>query len=382
MKKNNTISRRQFISTTGLMAAAAAFPGAVLAKKTSNPKAAPAKKIELKKRVLGKTNLEISEISIGTGAGQDPNIIKYAIEQGINFIHTSVNYAGGKAIKKVAEAIKGRQKDVVLGLKITWEPDDDKVMNEALKKLGVDSVDIAFFNLHNPNEVKDKRYKEAARRWKKAGKFKYIGLTTHNAMKECMEEALKQGFYDALMPSYNLTMADECEDVFKQAEKGGIGIILMKTQNHINEKDYHQAVAQYLEDTAVTTINKTLGSFAQIKALIEAANTSLKEKEKEKIEKSAKISMLGHCSMCGECNKACPNGLPVSDFVRCSDYYIDKAGSYVEVKDVCSDLSKNLFPSQCENCGKCEKVCEYDVPIRHHLRRINVAWNNINDFVV
>ncbi len=384
MKNENIISRRQFISTTGLLAAATALPSAVFAKKTKEgiPESKPKLKPKLKKKVLGKTGLEISEISLGTGSGQDPNIIKFAINQGINFIHTSVNYAGGKAIGNVAEAIKGRQKDVVLGLKITWQPDDDKAMDAALKKLGVDSVDIAFFNIHNPKEIKDKRYKEGAARWKKAGKFKYIGLTTHTAMKECMEEALNQGFYDALMPAYNLTMAEECKEVFSRAKKDNLGIILMKSQKNIKQDDYVQAVSKYLQDPAITTINKTLNSFAQIKTLIEAANTPLPKKEDKKIEKKLEVAMIGHCTMCGKCTEACPNNLPVSDLVRCSDYYIDSAGSYVEFKDVFSNLSKVQMPSECKDCGKCEKVCKFNVPIRHHLHRLDIAWKSIKEIAV
>ncbi len=174
---------------------------AVIVVPIPEPKITPPKKLQLNK--LGKTTLDLSAISIGTGSGPSAQVIKYAIKSGVNFIHTSVNYAGKKAIKEVAEAIKGQRDKVILGLKITWDPEDDKAMDNALKTLGVDSVDIAFFNIHKADDVNKDKYRKAAERWIKAGKFKYIGLTTHKEMKGCMENALKQGFYNALMPSYN-----------------------------------------------------------------------------------------------------------------------------------------------------------------------------------
>ncbi len=121
---------------------------------------------------------------------------------------------------------------------------------------------------------------------------------------------------------------------------------------------------------------------AELKTLIEAANTPLPKKEDKNIEKKLKVAMIGHCTMCGKCTEACPNKLPVSDLVRCSDYYIDSSGSYVEVKDVFSNLSKVQMPSECKDCGKCEKVCKFNVPIRHHLNRLDIAWKSIKEIAV
>ncbi len=319
MKTNNQINRRNFLRAAGLFVA-----GAALAKPTKKiSKKIPITKLEkVPRRKLGKTDLELPVISVGTGAGQSPQVLLYAMKNGVNFIHTSVNYAGGKAVENVAKAIKSKKDKFIIGLKITWAPDDDKAMAAALKKLGVDSVDIAFFNIHNADEVKKDKYRKAAEKWKKEGKFKYIGLTTHKQMKKCMEIALKQGFYDALMPSYNLTMEKECADVFKQAEKQGVGIILMKTQRQMNKDVYAKSVAKYLSTPAVTTINKTLKTFADIDNMITAANLKLSKKEDAKIKEIAAIAMTGHCAMCGKCSENCPQGIAVADIVRCADYYM------------------------------------------------------------
>ena len=273
MKTKDQMNRRGFLRTAGLIAVGT-VAGTSVAKKISpkesketspKEKTEPkqvSKKLQLNK--LGKTDLLLSAISIGTGSGPPTQVIKYAVKNGINFIHTAVNYAGGKAITKVAEAIKGQREKVIIGLKITWAPDDDKAMDNALKTLGIESADIAFFNIHKADEVKKDKYRKGAERWIKAGKFKYIGLTTHSQVKECMENALKQGFYNALMPSYNLTMEKECEKVFADAAKQGVGIVLMKTKREMNEKTYLQAIPKYLSTPAVSTVNKTLKTYAAV----------------------------------------------------------------------------------------------------------------------
>jgi len=375
MKTKKQMNRRGFLRAAGLIAAGT-VAGTSVAKKLSSKeskktspeektksKQAP-KKLQLNK--LGNTDLVLSAVSIGTGSGPPTQVIKYAIKSGINFIHTCRGYAGGKAIKKVEEAIKGQRDKVILGLKITWAPDDDKAMDNALKILGVDSVDIAFFNIHKAGDVKKDKYRKGAERWIKAGKFKYIGLTTHNEMKECMENALKQGFYNALMPSYNLTMEKECEKVFADAEKQGVGIVLMKTKREMNEKNYLLAIPKYLSDPAVTTINKTLKSFADVNQIIAASEKKLNKEQEKEIKKIALMGMTGHCSMCGTCSKKCPQDVPVADMMRCADYYMADNEYY----EVARETYAQIDSSKCIDCGKCEQACPNEVPIKQYKNKL------------
>ena len=375
MKTKSQMNRRGFLRAAGLIAAGT-VAGTSIAKKVSpkepkkeisKEKTEPIKipkKLQLKK--LGKTDLNISVVSVGTAGKQTSQVLSYAMKKGINFIHTSMNYAGGNAIKNVAKAIKGQRDKVILGLKITWAPDDDKAMDNALKTLGVDSVDIAFFNIHKASEVKKDKYRKAAERWKKMGKFKYIGLTTHKEMKECMEVALKQGFYDALMPSYNLTMQKECAAVLADAKKQGVGLVLMKTKREMNGKNYWQSVPKYLSLPAVTTINKTLKTFADVNDMIAASEKKLTKIEEQEIEKIAAMGMIGHCTMCGTCSQTCPQNVPVADMMRCADYYMADNEYY----EVARETYAQIDASKCVDCGKCEQVCPNEVPIKQYKSKL------------
>ncbi len=375
MKTKSQMNRRGFLRAAGLIAAGT-VAGTAVAKEISPKKskeASPKEKKETKKapgklqlNKLGKTDLLLSAISIGTGSGPSAQVIKYAMKSGINFIHTSVNYAGKKAIKEVAEAIKGKRDKVIIGLKITWAPDDDKAMDNALKILGIESADIAFFNIHKADEVKKDKYRKGAERWIKAGKFKYIGLTTHSEMKECMENALEQGFYNALMPSYNLTMEKECEKVFADAAKQGVGIVLMKTKREMNEKTYLQAIPKYLSTPAVATVNKTLKTFAAVNEIIAASEKKLDQKQEKEIEKVALMGMTGHCTMCGTCSQTCPQGVPVADMMRCADYYMADNEYY----EVARETYAQIDVSQCVDCGKCEQVCPNEVPVKQYRSKL------------
>lgn len=369
------LSRRQLLNAAGLAALFATVPRAAVATLT-NTKASATPATEtppsptVPRRKLGKSGLAVSVISVGTGAGQSVNVLRYCLSKGINFIHTSTGYALGRAIRNVAQAIKDQRDKVILALKITWRADDLRAMDNALKQLGVDYVELALFNLHDRRDVKDPLYAKAAEKLKKSGKIKAIGLTTHGDMAACMQEALNQGFYDVLMPSYNMAMKEECLPIFERAAKGDVGIILMKTENGLGGLTYQRAVPLYLTLPAVATINKTITTFQQCDTLLAAATTQPTPADKAEVERLARIALTGHCTMCGACTAACPLGVAVADIVRCSDYYLNRAEYLTAAEDTLAALPLSARPAACTGCGACERACPQRVPIVHHVQRI------------
>lgn len=363
MKDSNQCSRSDFFKGAGIIAGSVALSGsgAHAAEKADSPSGP-------ERRQLGKTELKLPVVSLGTGPGQDANVIKAAISRGMNFIHTSTQYKKGVSIKNVAEAIKGQRDKVILGLKITWEPDDDAAMDAALETLGVDSVDIAFFNIHKADQVKDPKYRRGAERWMKAGKFRYIGLTTHEETVGCLEAALNEGFYHALMPAYALSMEQEFLPIFERAQKENIGLILMKTSRGLKGA-YEKSVPHYLATPGITTICKGADSFAEIQRLLDASKEVPDQQAGFDLREQARIAMSGHCTMCGACTQACPQGLDVADVVRCSDYYLENA-EYVETAfDTYRMLSRTPSRAVCGSCRQCELACSNGVPVAHHIRR-------------
>jgi predicted aldo/keto reductase-like oxidoreductase len=367
MKDSSKCSRSDFFKSAGLVAGAAVVAGGTVQAAEEKPK-----QEGVPLRLLGKTDLKLPVVSLGTGSGQDPNVIKFAIAQGMTFIHTSTEYKGGVAIRNTAEAIKGQRDKVVLGLKITWAPDDDESMDDALRILGVDSVDIAFFNLHNAKDVRDPKYKAGAERWKKMGKFRYIGLTSHGDVANCMKEALDQGFYNALMPAYSISDEATFLPLFERAKKEGVGVVLMKTGRGVHGA-YEDAVPHYLATTGITTINKGVDNFQNIKKLVDASKSEPDKQAGIRVRNSARVAMSGHCLMCGACTDSCPKGLQVSDVVRCSDYYLEST-EYVEMAfETYRGLSRTPSLAACGDCRVCEQACGNNVPVLHHIRRAETA---------
>jgi predicted aldo/keto reductase-like oxidoreductase len=367
MNNLNQCSRSDFFKGAGVIAGAAAISGSdARAAEAKSPSSGP----ELRR--VGKTDLMIPAISLGTAPGQDVNVMKFAIAQGMNYIHTSLGYKGGRSVENIAEAIKGQRDKVILGLKITWQPDDDDAMDAALEKLGVDSVDIAFFNIHKADQVSDPKYRRGAERWIKAGKFRAIGLTSHKEVAGCMKAALDEGFYDAIMPSYSLSMEEEFLPIFERAQKEKVSVILMKTNRGLNGV-YEDSVPHYLATAGVTTITKGANSFPEIKTLIEASKKSADKKAGIRLRESAQVAMSGHCLMCGACTESCPQGFEVADVVRCSDYYLENSEYVAFAYETYRGLKQVPSLSGCGSCNICELACRNGVPVVHHIRRAERA---------
>ncbi|NJL19438.1 MAG: hypothetical protein HC901_04075, partial [Bdellovibrionaceae bacterium] len=121
----------------GLSAGAAAVPAVVKAEDAGGTKAMPGY------RKLGRTGLEVSTLSMGSVGGQEVSLFRFAIDRGINFIHTCVNYSGGKSIVNVAKAVEGQRDKLFLGLKCAFSVKDDAGMEDSLKKLGWTMVVIS-----------------------------------------------------------------------------------------------------------------------------------------------------------------------------------------------------------------------------------------------
>ena len=190
-----------------------------------------------------------------------------------------------------------------------------------------------------------------------------MGITSHSGVKQCMESALKTNWYDCLMPSYSIDKHKEFKDIFAKCKQQNVGFVAMKSG--ISEKNPN-LVSALLKEKNLTTICKSLKNLNATKNYIDSSYQKISETEAEKIMKLSAIMSVGRCRMCGSCTGACGKGLPVSDIVRCMDYYINTENDYETAKATYESLEKRA--DLCVDCGNCEAICPNRVPIRNFMR--------------
>jgi len=199
----------------------------------------------MKYRKLGKTGIQVSEISLGTwqvggkwGSGFDDTlaeqIINEAIDAGVNFIDTADVYEAGASEAAVGRVVKSRSEEVFVATKCGRQINPHvnesytvdvlrKYVEESLKNTGLDCLDL--IQLHcPPTEVYYRpEIFELFDRLKDEGKIKNLGVSV-----EKLEEGLKAIEYPnvkTVQIIFNMFRQRPSELFFEQVQKKDIGVI-------------------------------------------------------------------------------------------------------------------------------------------------------------
>lgn len=196
-------------------------------------------------RKLGKTNFNISEISLGTwqvggkwGSAFDnktaDELLNTAIDNGVNFIDTADVYENGLSETAVGRVVRSRSERIYVATKCGrqinphvnegYQPKVlQKYVEDSLKRMGLETLDL--IQLHcPPTEVYYRpEIFEMFDRLKDQGKILNLGISV-----EKVEEALKAIEYSnvtTVQIIFNLFRQRPSQLFFSEARKKDIGII-------------------------------------------------------------------------------------------------------------------------------------------------------------
>lgn len=210
-------------------------------------------------RILGRTDLKVSEIGIGTWAMGGPatlggiqigwgrafnktslKTLEYCLDMGINFIDTADTYGKGHSEEIVGKALKNKREKYIIATKCgnyenrqgkwvqSWRPDYVRQACEnSLRRLQTDYIDL--YQIHTPLPGKSEfKYEpetfDVFEDLKRSGKILYYGYSSYN-----IEDALKiieLGYCDTVQIVYNLFNREAEKRLFQVAKKNNIGIIV------------------------------------------------------------------------------------------------------------------------------------------------------------
>ena len=238
----------------------------------------------MKKNKIKDTGLEISELSFGTSSlGSMPDTYGYEVSEDraqktlnrffqgpVNMLDTSRNYAMGESEKRIGRAIKengGWPKDFLLSTKLDRNMDTlvlDKnrareSLEESLKTLNVDSVDILF--LHDPEytkDITDITKKDGAMdelfKIKEEGLAKAVGLAMGKI--DLMFPLIKDWDFDVIINHNRYTLINrEANEMYDYASSKNIAIfnaapyaggVLAKGPDNFKKVTYQDATEEKL----------------------------------------------------------------------------------------------------------------------------------------
>lgn len=366
-------------------------------------------------RILGNTGLSVSVIALGCegfiGKSEEEvrQEMEFAIRKGINFIDMySSNPDLRSNIGKVL--VERRERFVIQGhLCTTWENgqylrtrDVEKTVasfEDQLSRLQTDYLDIGMIHYidgeEDFREVFHGPILQLALQWKKEGKIRHIGLSSHNPTVAI--RAVESGLIDVLMfsinPCYDLQpptenvddlWADENyartlqnidpqrERLYELCEQKGVGIDVMKAYgggdllSELNSPFGKaltpvRCIEYALTRPGVAAVMVGCRSCDEIQAALDWCHAAKEEKDYAVVMAGMeKFSWQGHCMYCGHC---APCSVSI-DIASVNKYYnLTTAGG--EIPETVREHYKVLahHASECIQCGRCEQNCPFGVSI-------------------
>jgi len=328
---------------------------------------------------------------MGAMTTRDPDVIRYAVDHGVNYVDTADCYMGGENERIVGRALEGVRDKVVLASKVHIAPVDRMIasVENSLRSLKTDVIDIMqLHGIKTEEEVADEGAREALRKMIDQGKIRVPGVTTHSGQEEVLSAVGKQEFYRTVLVAYNFRSDTGIKAVLKNlfgsgeglsatirdtADKG-IGIIAMKTQAggytvaEGSLSPHQAALAWVLENPGVATTIPSMVSFSQVDENVKASGKRLGWGGKKALDQYARAIGDRHCGLCGECAGTCPNSVDVPSVLRCLTYLegyrqADLArGSYRGIPS-----PGNAGP--CAACPECAVSCRLGLDVQLLARR-------------
>lgn len=331
----------------------------------------------MEKRLLGKTNLEVSVIGFGgipiqrIDKDNAVKLIKELNKQGINFIDTARGYTVSEELIGCGLEKVGRDKFILATKSMSRDYQGMKNDIEiSLRNLKTECIDI--YQLHNVRTEEDynkilsgdgalKALKEA----KQEGKIKHIGITSHDL--NILEKGIESGYFETVQFPYN-PVERQAEELFKKAKSLEIGVIVMKPLAGGAITNSELSLRLILENTDVSVAIPGMDSVEQIEKNSRVGNKyrKLDDTEREIILAEARELGTEFCRRCGYC-APCPQGIDIPVQFLMEGYY-----TRYNLKDWAKGryLAMEIKASDCIECGQCETRCPYDLPIRKMLKKV------------
>ena len=387
-------SRRRFLQASAVSGAAAGF-----SHRASSAQHAPNRVRRYAK--LGRTNLEISDISFGSSrlrSGSE-RLVRHARDKGVNYFDTAESYTGGQSERVLGNALKGERSDVIIVSKTGVSAHDRKEtimedLEKTLRRLQTDYVDVYFNHAVNSTKRLDNpEWFEFVERAERQGKIRFTGMSGHaGRLVECLDHAFDQDMVDVVLDSHNFgqdpafyeqfisgfdTVANHpgLPRVLERAKSLNVGVVAMKTLMGARLNDmrpyehgrstFAQAALRWtLSNDFVDSAVISMTSEAKIDEFLGASGwQQLAHGDKPLLDTYAKLNGTTYCQQaCNDCEGACPYGVPISDVLRTRMYATD----YQDVefaKDEYAMLAVNA--SACLSCNgePCRDACTHGLAV-------------------
>ena len=360
----------------------------------------------MKKRRLGRTNLNVSVIGFG-GEWVIPSSVEYAckmykraLDLGITYFDAARVY--GNVEEKLGIALEDVRDKVVIATKThhLFDPDAARVgLKQSLRNLRTDRVDIVIVQ-HIDNEktleqfMRENSALSVLKEARSQGKLDFIGLSGHKPY--VLAKAIRTGEFDMILTPFNIINREVTEELLPLAKKLDVGVAAMKAFGGPDQRFVQCELSKIVPEKAefnrilgegnirtkralgyvlahdVHTVVCGLSTIEEVESAAKVGEnfTGLTQKEKAEV-RFGELPPSPFCRDCGLCLR-CPEGLKIPLIL-----VLDKYFTYYGITDWSREVYERLAVKvdSCSKCAECEPKCPYNLPI---IKMLNQAHERLS----
>jgi len=335
-------------------------------------------------------------------------MIRWAIDNGVNYIDTAWPYHDGNSEELVGKALKdGYREKVKVATKLpSWDVEDsddpDEILDKQLKRLDVGKID--FYLLHALSKKHWENYQSLdidifdwMKEKKEEDKIDYLGFSFHDDL-DTFKKIVDTYDWDLCQIQYNYL-----DQKFQAGREGlqyaadkGLGVIIMEPlrggklakeppesikkiwdESEVDREPVEWALKWLWNQPEVSLVLSGMSELKQVKENVQYASESgigtLSDKELKIVDKVAEeyreISPV-ECTGCDYC-VPCPNDVSIPRNFRIYNQakIYDEYQKYKEIWD--EKMKDESKASNCVRCGECIEKCPQNLEIMDLLEEVS-----------
>jgi len=334
-------------------------------------------------------------------------MLRHAIDNGVNYVDTAYPYHEGQSEIVVGKALLGGYREKVkLATKLpVWlvnEPADfDKLLDEQLKKLQTSHID--FYLLHSLNQNRWRNIVLKHNLLAKAktaladGRIRHLGFSMHDDYETFQEIVNGSDLWSFCQIQYNYMDIENQAGTrgLKLAASKGLAVVIMEPllggrladppkdiraimeRFPVRRSPADWALQWLWDQPEVSVVLSGMGAMSQVEENLRSAGASRAQsfsaQEQELIAQVRAMYSARTVVPCTKCNYCmpCPNGVNIPgnfEYFNYAHLFDDVAGARFKYQVF---LTEEQRSGSCIECGTCEGLCPQKIPIMEWLPKVS-----------